>query len=118
MRNLRRNKKVLYLCQSYPDGSIKKFKEPVKLFENYVPTNSESDLISMGMEYPMYLRIKPNITESSYFHAGDRAYVYVTPPEVHDPLCKKADYEVESEPMLYLNSMEVVLHKLSSDKYE
>lgn len=114
MRNLRRNKRKLYLCQKYTDNLIDKFKEPIELWENYVPTNSEGDLISMGMEYPMYLRIKTNVSERNLFHAKDRLYVYVQPNK-NDPLCKDADYEVESEPMPYLNDMEVVLKRLSSD---
>lgn len=97
---------------------LDKYKEPIELFENYVPTNSEGDLISMGMEYPMYLRIKTNMDEKDLFHAKDRLYVYISPPETHDVLCKMADYEVESEPMIFINEMEVVLHKLSSDKRE
>lgn len=118
MRNLRRNKRKLYLCQKYPDNLIDKFKEPMELWENYVPTNSEGDLISMGMDYPMYLRIKTNISERSLFHPKDRFYVYVDKPSEHDPLCKDADYEVESDPMVFINEMEVVLHRLSSDTNE
>ena len=118
MRNLRRNKRKLYLCQKYQDGMLDKYKEPMLLFENYVPTNSEGDLISMGMEYPMYLRIKTDISEKDLFHAKDRLYVYVDKPDVHDDLCKTADYEVESEPMIFINEIEVVLHKLSGDRRE
>lgn len=115
MRNLQRNKRKLYLCQKYTDNLIDKFKEPMELWENYVPTNSEGDLISMGMDYPMYLRIKTNISERNLFHPKDRLYVYVDKPSEHDPLCKDADYEVESDPMVFINEMEVVLHRLSSD---
>lgn len=118
MRGLRRNKRKLYLCQKYQDGMLDKYKEPILLYENYVPTNSEGDLISMGMEYPMYLRIKTDISEKDLFHAKDRLYVYLDPPQKHDELCKMADYEIESEPMIFINEMEVVLHKLSSDKRE
>lgn len=118
MRNLRRNKRKLYLCQKYTDNLIDKFKEPIELWENYVPTNSEGDLISMGMDYPMYLRIKTNISERNLFHPKDRLYVYVDKPSEHDSLCKDADYEVESDPMVFINEMEVVLHRLSSDTNE
>lgn len=118
MRNLRRNKQKLYLCQKYTDGLIDKFKEPILLWENYVPTNSEGDLISLGMNYPMYLRIKTTVDEKPLFHAKDRLYVYVEKPDVHDPLCKAADYEVESDPMSTINEMDVVLHRLSSDANE
>lgn len=115
MRNLRRNKRPLYLCQKYQDGLLEKFKEPIPKWENYVPTNSDGDLISIGMEYPMYLRIKTSITEKNTYHAGDRLYVYKDKPKTHDVLCKTADYEVYKEPMLYINEMEVMLHRLSDD---
>ena len=115
MRNLRRNKRPLYICQKYQDGLLEKFKEPILKWENYVPTNSDGDLISIGMEYPMYLRIKTNISEKDTYHPGDRLYVYKNKPQTHDVLCETADYEVYKEPMLYINEMEVMLHRLSDD---
>ena len=118
MRNLHRNKRTLYLCQKYIDGNLDKYKEPIKLRENYLPTNSDGDLISIGMDYPMYLRIKTNISEKDLFHPKDRLYVYKDKPEKHDALCKDADYEVYKKPMLYINEMEIMLKRLSSDEDE
>lgn len=118
MRNLRRNKRKLYLCQKYEDNGIIKFKEPIELYENYIPTNSQGDLISIGMNYPMYLRIKTNIDEKDLFHAKDRLFVYKDIPEKHDVMCREADYEVHGKPMLFINEMEVILHKLSGDDDE
>lgn len=118
MRNLQRNKKPLYLCQKYQDGLLDKYREPISRYENYVPTNSTGDLISIGMEYPMYLRIKTSINNKDLYHAGDRLYVYKDKPVEHDVLCKDADYEVYKQPMLYINEMEVMLHRLSSDTDE
>ena len=115
MRNLRRNKRPLYVCQKYQDGLLEKFKEPILKWENYVPTNSDGDLISIGMEYPMYLRIKTSICEKTTYHAGDRIYVYKDIPSEHDSLCENADYEVYKDPMLYINEMEIMLHRLSDD---
>lgn len=115
MRNLRRNKRPLYVCQKYQDGLLEKFKEPILKWENYVPTNSDGDLISIGMEYPMYLRIKTSICEKDTYHAGDRVYVYKDIPNKHDSLCENADYEVYKDPMLYINEMEIMLHRLSDD---
>ena len=115
MRNLRRNKRRLYLCQKYQDNLLNKYKEPVELWEDYLPTNSEGDLISIGMDYPMYLRIKTSIKEKDLFHPKDRLYVYKDKPSEHDALCKNADYEVYKKPMLYINEMEIMLHRLSDD---
>lgn len=103
------------MCQKYQDGLIVKYKEPIELFRNYVPTNSEGDLISIGMDYPMYLRIKTSIHDKDLFHPKDRVYIYSDLPETHDALCKTADYEVYKKPMLYINEMDVMLHRLSSD---
>ena len=115
MRNLRRNKKKLYLCQIYGSNGIDKFKEPIELYEDYQPTNSSGDLISIGMSYPLYLRIKTNIIEKDLFHPNDRLYVYKDPPKEHDVLCKDADYEVYKEPLFYINEGEIMLKRLSAD---
>ncbi len=117
MRNLRRNKRPLYLCKKYKDGLLDKYQDPIKIYENYIPTNSEGDLISIGMDYPMYLRIKTNINEKDLFHPKDRLYVYKELP-LNDPLCKEADYEVYKKPMIYINEVEVMLKRLSSDEDE
>lgn len=116
MNNLRRNKKRLYLCQQYQDGNLRKFKEPILLRENYEPTNSEGDLIAIGMEYPMYLRIKTSARKKDLFHPKDRLYVYVNTTYPHDPLCDTADYEVYKEPLVFINEMEVMLKRLSDDE--
>ena len=118
MRNQMRNKRSLYLCQRYVDNGIDKFKKPMKLKENCLPTNSEGDLISIGMDYPMYLRIKTSIKEKDLFHPKDRLYVYKDKPKTHDVMCKNADYEVYKKPMLYINEMEVMLRRLSGDEDE
>ena len=50
MRTLKRNKRTLYLCQKYQDGNLTKFKEPMELEMNFVPTNSDSDLLAIGLK--------------------------------------------------------------------
>lgn len=115
MRSLRRNKKPLYLCQKYQDGLLTKFKEPKKIYINYEPTTSDGDLISLGQNYPMFLRLTTSINDKDMFHPKDRLYIYTEPPSKHDSLCKTADYEVSEKPMLFINEMQVVLQRLSSD---
>ena len=116
MRTLRRNKRKIYLCQKQiiNDKHII-YNEPIELLENYLPTNSDGDLIAIGMNYPRYLRIKTDIKEKDLFHAKDRVYVYKNPPSNHDVLCKGADYEVYKQPSLFINEMEVILYRLSND---
>lgn len=122
MRTQRRNQKKIYLCQMYQDGKLTKYGEPIPIFENYAATNSEADLIAMGMEYPKRLRIKTDIRikingrwkmRNEVYHKGDKVYVYVQPPQEHDVLCKDADYEVETKPIETLNQLEIMLVNLS-----
>ena len=118
MISLRRNKRKLYICHKYQDGGLDKFEEPIEIHMNYVPTNSQGDLISIGMNYPMYLRIKTTTHNKDLFHPKDRLYVYKDIPETHDVLCRDADYEVYKRPMIYINEVEVMLRRLSSDDDE
>lgn len=113
MRCLQRNKRPIYLCSEYQDGEISKFTEPVKMNVNYQGTNSSSDLISLGMNFPMYMRIKVDLQFASTFKTGDRVYIYNTPSKPFDVLCKDADYEVDSDPIISMNSVEVTLKRLS-----
>lgn len=113
MRCLQRNKRLLYLCNQYQDGYIEKYKEPIPIKVNYQPTNSDGDLIALGMDFPMYMRIKADLKDGELFHANDRIYVGIEPSEPFDELCKDANYEVDSDPITSLNVVEITLKKLS-----
>ena len=115
MRNLKRNKRPLYICHGYKDNGIRKYREPILIYDNFIPTNSDGDLVSLGMEYPMYLRIKTSIREKDLFHPKDRLYVYKDTPAEHDELCENADYEVYKEPLLFINELEIMIKRLSDD---
>lgn len=117
MRCLKRNKRPIYLCQQYEDRGISKYKEPIAMFVNYQSTNSESDLIALGTEFPMYIRIKIDAENAPLFHTGDRVYIGYKPSVNFDVLCKDANFEVDSEPMVSLNMAEVVLKKLSAKQW-
>ena len=113
MRTLERNKRVLYLCKKYVDKGIVKYKEPITVYDNYTPTNSESDLVGIGMTYPMYLRIKTDIKNVDRYAPGDRLYVYVQKPKKHDVLARDCDYIVLGDPLPTINQVEVSLQRLS-----
>lgn len=113
MRCLARNKRTLYLCTEYQDGELSKFKPPIEIKVNYQATNSEGDLIALGMDFPMYVRIKADMNINGMFKAGDRVYINTQPAETFDELCKDADYEVDSDPIVSLNVVEITLKKLS-----
>ena len=113
MRCLQRNKRSIYLCNQYEENGIRLFTKPKLIKINYQSTNSDSDLIALGMEYPMYARIKADLEYKDIFHTGDRVFIN-TPIEKYDELGKEADYQVDSEPIISLNSVEVTLKKLSA----
>lgn len=113
MRCLERNKRKLYVCRKYRDGLLTKYKYPEIVYVNHQVTNSEGDLIALGMEYPMYVRIKADLEMYSTFHAGDRVYINIEPTQPFNELCKDANYEVDSDPIVSLNVIEVTLKRLS-----
>lgn len=115
MKTLHRNKRKIYLCQVYnEDGSnLKKFKEPIMLKENWQVTNSEADYKNLGLDSYDYVRIRTDVSHADYYHLGDRAYIKVQPPEEHDVMCKKADYEVYKDPVVMLNECEVLFKRMS-----
>lgn len=113
MRCLMRNKRKLLVCSEYQENEISKFKKPMCIMANYQVTNSEGDLVALGMDFPMYIRIKTDVNLKHWFKAGDRVYINTEPAQPFDGLCKDADYEVDSDPIVSLNTVEITLKKLS-----
>lgn len=113
MKTLHRNKRKLYLCQIYQDGNLKKFREPIKLKENWQTTNTDADFKNLGLDSYEYVRIRTNVNHSKYYHLGDRLYITNEPPEEHDVMCKTADYEVIKDPVVMLNECEILLKRMS-----
>ena len=114
MRTLKRNKRTIYLCTEYEDNGIAKYHEPQKIKLNYQATNSDGDLIALGLDYPKYMRIKTDLKYADTFHPKDRVYIKVIPnAESFNALCKDADYEVDSDPRVSLNVVEITLKRLS-----
>lgn len=96
MRTLERDKKPLYICSKKKDTDPVQFEEPVKRYLNVVATTSEADIVAFGESYREYRRAKISVDDIEKYHEGDRAYIYVTPPEKHDVLCEGADFEIYS----------------------
>lgn len=107
----KRNKRYFYLCKRIKDST--KFEKPIKVHLNFVPTNSTGEIISLGENYSMYLKISCTPKQASMFKQGDKCYVYLKPPKEHDSLCKNADYIVSTEPMLTINEAQIQLRRLS-----
>ena len=112
MISLLRNKRKIYLCNVSLDNGIKKYAEPIKLYENYQVTNTEADITRYGLDCDNHIRIKTNINHLKYYHVGDRLYINTVPPLTYDEYCKTADYEVEKPPKASFNEVEVMLRRL------
>ena len=117
MRCLKRNKREIFLCNEYQDDLISKFHEPTPIKINYQATNSDGDLIALGMDFPKYVRIKADLKYNNTFHVKDRVYIKEKPDRNDfDVLCRDADYEVDSDPIVSLNVVEITLKRLSGKK--
>lgn len=116
MITLLRNKRPIYVCNAYFVNELKKFSEPIKLYENCQTTSGLADIERFGLEAYQYMRIKTTNQNGLNYHIGDAVYVNVEPPEIHDPICKTADYEVAEDPLVTLNFTEVLLRRRSGRK--
>ena len=113
MKTLHRNKRKLYLCNIFEENGLKRYYEPIKLFENWQVTGTDSEFMNLGLESYDYIRIRTSVDHAKHYHLGDRCYINITPPEKYDKLCKTADYEVYKDPIVSLNECTVLLKKLS-----
>lgn len=116
MITLLRNKRKIYVCNTYLDNKIKKYNEPIKLYENCQTTSGLVDAQRFGLDSYQYMRIKTSLDNAKYYHLGDAVYVNVEPPEEHDILCKTADYEVSEDPLITINHTEILLRRRSGRK--
>lgn len=115
MNSLVRNKRSFYLCKKIADTIT--FDKPKIKRLNYQPVNSVGEMLTLGEEYSMYLKIKCSPKEAEDFNDKDRCFIYKKPPEEHNPLCEDADYIVDGEPIITLNEAEISLRKLSGGQY-
>ncbi len=111
MVGLRRNKTKFYICKKI-EGSTQ-YQKPIEVFVNIQPTNSVGEMLALGEDYEMYLKIKCSKNDSRIFSNGDKCYVYNQKPKEHDVMCEGADYVVDTEPLVTFNIAEIKLRKLS-----
>lgn len=96
MRTLKRDTKTLYVCKKIPNSEPLQFEKPQMVKLNTVATTSEADIVAFGDSYKEYRRATIPIKEMSKFNEGDRVYIYVELPFVHDVLCETCDFEIKS----------------------
>ena len=82
MVNLVRNKRKFYLCKKIANST--KFEKPIPKNLNYQPVNSVGEMLTLGEEYSMYLKIKCSPTEAADFSDKDRCYIYKQPANSPD----------------------------------
>lgn len=92
---LQRLKRKINYCSRYLQDDIELFRPPEIRNLNVLPISSETILASGGELNKKYLKAKVKLSDTK-FEEGDRAYIYVLPPEELDPLCSEADYMVQS----------------------
>lgn len=114
MIGLKRNKKTFYLCRKIENST--KFAKPERKSLNYQPMQSEEDISVYGQDYAMYLKITCTPSQAKSFKNGDKCYIYISPPDIYDPLCTNADYKVDGDPRVTINEAQIVLVKLSGNK--
>ncbi len=113
MRNLDRNKRPIYVCKMILNNGIRTYEEPIKMWENYRTANTTNDLKAFGEDAYSIIRISTSPTHANFYHRGDRVYIKSQIPEVHDSLCKDADYEVDKDPIDTLNEVIIFLRRRS-----
>ena len=119
MNSLLRNKRTLYLCKKYIDEEVNvvKYKSPERIQIDWQPISSDGQVLTMGIEYSEYIRIKGTAKEVSIFDDRDRVYIYKKPNvEEFDGMCDDAEYEVSNNPVITLNDGEVMLRRLSRNE--
>ena len=115
MISLKRNKRKFYLCKKIKNTT--EFSEPIEKDLNYQPVSSVGEMLTLGEEYSMYLKISCTPEEAEDFSDKDRCYIYKEKPEVHNKMCDDADYYVDGEPITTLNEAIINLKKLSGGQY-
>lgn len=114
MRTLTRNKRLLYLCKKYTDeDNIVKYKEPIPVKVNYEPMSASSQMFTFGIHYAENLQAILDLKDGKKFSEGDKCYINVKPPKVHDNLCEDADYIVSVIPQDSLNNVKINFLRLS-----
>lgn len=115
MNNLKRNRKVFYVCNQKVENDRLIFTEPKKMFLNYQPISMTGEIIAFGSEYINRLIIYTNSKIAENFHNFDRCYVYKKPPTTYDKFCSEADFYVDGEPLIYLTEATITLNRMTGD---
>lgn len=118
MNHLARNKRTIYLCNQIEENNRIVFSEPTEYKLNYQPLSTDGEIIVAGNEYNKRLVVYTSNNIAKNFHNNDRCYVFTTPPEERDTICKNADYYVDGEPLLFLNESHFYLQRMTGENDE
>lgn len=92
-------KRCLFLCkrletdeEGYREG-FEFYRAPTKIWISIRPVSGEA-LLAIGGELSRGSLIGKIPISQNDFSENDRCYIYTSPPEKHDKMCKTADYRV------------------------
>lgn len=114
MRTTLTHRRVVHLASHRVENNVHVFDNPVALLVDCMPTNSESDVLALGINHKNYQRIITDVRTGKLFKELDKVWVDVAPPDTHDKLAKTADYFVYSV-MTKLRTTQVLLKRANAD---
>lgn len=115
MTNLKRNKKIFYLCNRIEENGRLVFSEPKKLKMNYQPISMTGEIISFGSEFINKLILYTTEEKAKQFHNFDRCYIYKQPPKNYDKFASEADFYIDGEPLIYMKEATIYLQRMTGD---
>lgn len=113
MRTLRRNQnRTVYVCQRQTiSNGVEVFAAPRAASVYLEPVTNKTSIGITGENHEQYLKGIVTHSDRVGFELHAKLYVDVKVPQVHDPICRDADYVVEQQ-FDYLSHRLVVLRRI------
>lgn len=117
MNRLRRNKRLLYVCNQVEKNGRTIYEKPIPIKVNYQPVADKDmgEVLAFGQDYINRMIVYINPNQRKYFKNFNRCYVFVEPPKEHDVTCSTADFYVDCIPTRYINESTVHLQRMKGD---
>lgn len=115
MNHLKRNKRLLYLCNRKEVDDRIIYDKPIPLYVDYQPLSSNGEIIAFGEEYTNRLSVYTNPETAKKFRNADRCYVFIDKPEKYDKLCSTADFYVDGDPMINICEGRLYLQRMTGE---
>lgn len=116
MNHLKRNKRLLYLCNRIEVNSRIIYDRPIPLYVDYQSLSSDGEIIAFGEEYTNRLTVYTNPVIARKFRNADRCYVFIDKPEEYDKYCSTADFYVDGDPIINLGEGRLYLQRMTGEE--